>query len=112
MHFNTSAQIAWRDQPAIGKNLDFDLYGQANQPWQLLFSLGRGATVFSFGLVALDLGTLGSGGAGTFDANGRATRRFMVPSLAALIGLDVYWQALMGAPPRVSNLERSTFGAF
>ena len=39
---------------------------------------------------------------------GRATRSYPIPDDPSLVGVTVYWQALLGGPPRWSNLEATS----
>ena len=43
------------------------------------------------------------------DARGVASPTFAVPPNPALVGWSLYWQALTAMPPRLGNLEVTTF---
>ena len=112
VHFNTSSQLAWKHLPRIGQPLTMEVWGTANGLWNLYSALGTGSQSFPFGLVRLDLATVAAAGSGLLDGEGRASKTFQVPNDASLLDFEVYWQALLGSPLRVSNLERSVLTGF
>jgi hypothetical protein len=61
-----------------------------------------------FGTLRLALPTLFIVAGGVLDAQGRADLTLPVPANPALIGLSLYWQALVGPPFRLTNLEITT----
>jgi hypothetical protein len=46
--------------------------------------------------------------ASLLDAAGRASITFSVPANPILIGVPVYWQAVVASPARFTNLEVTT----
>ena len=112
LYVNTLTQLAWRELPSIGRELVLDVYGTPNGSWILFNSPGTGFQAFSFGIARLDLTRIAASGSGLLDANGRASVLFQVPNNLALVDLEVFWQALLGSPKRVTNLESSVLTGF
>jgi hypothetical protein len=107
---NTTRHVSWRSYPRAGKPLTMDVFGPAGTPFQLFSSTGftePQATDMGF----LRLATRGARlvAAGTLDAEGKAAVTLGVPSDLALPENTVYWQAVVGAPPRLTNLELTRF---
>jgi len=46
---------------------------------------------------------------GAFDSEGHAVLSFDVPDKPSQVGRSYYWQALVGQPDRLTNLEITTF---
>ncbi|MCI0587410.1 MAG: VCBS repeat-containing protein [Planctomycetes bacterium] len=108
--FNVTRQLAWRGVPRIGKPLVLDLRGAALGGWQLAASLGTANLPLPpFGTLRLSPPTLIPVAIGAFDPDGRASVSFSVPAFPSLVGVSVYWQALVGLPLRLTNLEVTTF---
>ncbi|HKB15501.1 MAG TPA: hypothetical protein VKF62_05515, partial [Planctomycetota bacterium] len=61
-----------------------------------------------FGTLRLDLPTMFLVAGGPLDPQGRATLTFPVPANPTLVGLSLYWQAVVGPPFRFTNLEITT----
>ena len=96
-----------------GRPLDMALSGRANAYWRLFAAMSLGEPKTSvFGTYLLDEATVFLGRHGRFGPTGQETVRFMAPDNPALVGTTVYWQALIGAPPRWSSFEKTTFTAF
>ncbi|MCI0587665.1 MAG: VCBS repeat-containing protein [Planctomycetes bacterium] len=110
---NLGRQLAWRGIPRVGKPLLLDLYGPASGGWLLAASLGSSSLDLPpFGTLRIDpLGLLFLG-AGSFDPQGRASVILPIPQNAALVGLTLYWQAVVGGPFSFTNLEGTTFTNF
>ncbi|MCI0589054.1 MAG: VCBS repeat-containing protein [Planctomycetes bacterium] len=109
LYSNLSRQVSWRGIPRVGKPLVLDLRGPANEFWVLAASLGSASLPLPpLGTLRLDPATLFVVGAGALDPQGRASLPFLVPSSPALVGLSAYWQAAVGPPPVLTNLEITT----
>lgn len=103
---NLRRQIAWRELPRIARPLTLDVYGLGNQPFAFVASAARvDLPVPGLGRLMVDPAAVVFSDLGTLDANGRAARSYVVPDNASLLGLRLYWQALIGTPPRLSNVE-------
>ncbi len=107
---NTTRHVSWRSYPRAGKPLTMEVFGPANTPFQLFSSAGftePQPTDYGY----LRLATRGARlvASGTLDSLGRAAVTLGIPSDLALPGNTVYWQALVGSPPRLTNLEFTTF---
>lgn len=108
--FGLRRQLAWSNVPAIGKPLDFELHGAPGSPWWLALSTAQASIPLpGFGTLLLHPSTLLLIGQGLQDASGEAHRTFALPADPTLVGIEVYAQALLGAPLALGNLERVQF---
>jgi hypothetical protein len=112
---NTTRQLA-RGLPARpGRPASVELRGAPGGSWLLFASAGTGnLSLPPFGTVFLDLATTQLITSGTFSPSGAATVSAITPSTPGIIGLSVYWQALMfeTVGPRLTGLEVTTVSAF
>jgi hypothetical protein len=105
---NLTRQVAWRALPRAGKLLTMDLFGSPFSPWILGVS---GVTVqipTAIGTLLIDPASLFLIGSGTLNVQGRSSLPLLLPGAPALVGQTVYWQAALGTPLGLSNLERTT----
>ena len=110
---NLTRSLAWRAHPRIGHPLVLELTGARSSPFLLIAtSAARPPRSTPFGLLQLDLASTVFRRAGRLDGTGRAALSFALPRDPALVGEVAYWQALIGAPPRLSNLEVVDIGGF
>ncbi len=106
---NLTRQIAWRGIPRIGKPLTFDLFGPSWGAFFLGFSFGTAnVSMPPLGTLRLDPSSMFFLIGGLLDADGRASLTYPVPANSALVGASLYWQALVAAPARFTNLEITT----
>ena len=113
LYTNLSRQLAWRGLPRVGKPLAMDLHGPPASPWSLALSLGNASTPLPpFGTLQLDLASLLVVASGSLGGGGSDSASFAVPPGPGLVGTTVYWQALIGAPALLSNLDVTTFTGF
>ncbi|MGH7150706.1 MAG: FG-GAP repeat domain-containing protein, partial [Planctomycetota bacterium] len=109
IYTNLSRQLAWRGIPRAGKPLTLDVRGPASGTWLLAASAGSASLPLPpFGTLRLLPSTLFIVAGGVLDPQGRADVSFLVPANPALVGLSFYWQAVVGPPPRFTNLEVTT----
>jgi len=109
IYTNLARQVAWSGIPRAGKPLTLDVGGPANGTWMLAASLATASIpIPPFGTLRLSPATLFHVGSGTLDPQGRGSVTFLVPSSPTLVGVSVYWQALVGPPPLLTNLEITT----
>jgi len=109
VYVNLSRQLAWRGIPRVGKPLVLDLWGPPSGAWLLAASLGSANIPLApFGTLRLDSATLWLVAAGALDPQGRASVSLLVPSIPALVGIPVYWQAGVAPPALLTNLEITT----
>ncbi|HKB15562.1 MAG TPA: FG-GAP-like repeat-containing protein, partial [Planctomycetota bacterium] len=109
LYTNLSRQVAWRGIPRIGKPLGLDLFGPGSGLWILGTSFApANIPLPPFGTLRLDPVTLFIVGGAALDPQGHASLSLLVPSSPALVGLSVYWQAVVGPPFLLTNLEITT----
>jgi hypothetical protein len=113
VYTNLTRQLAWRGLPRLGKRLDLDVHGPAGGPWLLGGAFGLvNVPVPPFGTLRLDPASLEVIASGALDPQGLGTLSVQLPVNPALVGLSVYLQALVGASPRLTNLETLTLTRF
>ncbi|MEM7305904.1 MAG: VCBS repeat-containing protein [Planctomycetota bacterium] len=106
---NLRRQTAWRAVPRVGKALTIDVNGPPVSPFFLAFSTATDVTgVPGVGVLLLDPAGLVLLPALGLDAAGEGSVTAPIPASTALVGLSLYWQALVGLPVRFANLERTT----
>lgn len=102
--------LSRRSYPRAGKPLTMEVFGPPNTPWKLFAAEEFIAPqTTDFGYLRLPARGLRLIGSGMLDATGQAAITLGVPSDRALPGHTVYWQAFVGNPPRLTNLEFTTF---
>lgn len=105
---NTLRQVAWRQLPRPGRRLDLDVYGPANGHFILLGARDPISAVHTpFGELGVLRTSIFRIDTGSLDANGHASVRIDVPDNPLLVGRDYFWQALVGRPARLTNVERA-----
>ncbi len=109
LHSNLRRHVAWRSLPRIGWTMNMDLHGAPDDSWLLASALGTTRIPLGIGVLFLDPATLTVVGSGQLDGAGKGTMPVPVPNDPALVGTSVYWQAAIGSPMRLTNLETSTF---
>ena len=86
--------------------------GPAGTPYTLAYALQPASIPLPpFGLLQLDPSTLRVVGTGTLDGDGDGEFGVPVPASPILVGASVFWQGLVGAPPILTNAERTTIGS-
>ncbi|MCI0585856.1 MAG: hypothetical protein L0323_03330 [Planctomycetes bacterium] len=101
---NLAFPVAWRGTPRVGKPLTVDIRGPA-----LGVSLANASLpIPPLGTLRLDPATLLVVAGGSFDPQGRASLPLLVPPNPALVGGSFFWQAVVGPPPLLTNLEVTT----
>jgi hypothetical protein len=112
LYRNLHHQLAWRSLPRVGYPLMLDLYGRANEPYLLAFTLWpANVPIPGLGTLRLDPATLQILLFAAYDTNGHAEFTAPVPNNPGLLGLSIYWQALSFTPLRLGNLEVTTLQA-
>ncbi len=108
---NLKKQIAWRCAPSVGDPFTIDLFGSPSSPWILGWSTGTTLIPLSeLGILKLDPVGSSVAGSGFLSSDGLGSMTFVAPTSTAAIGLSIYWQAALGSPLALSNLELTTFG--
>ncbi len=107
---NTTRHLSWRSYPRVAKPLTMEMFGPPNTPWKL-FAAGDliAPEKTDFGFLRLPARGLRFVGSGNLDGAGYSVFTLSTPSDRALPGTTVYWQALVGDPPQLTNLELTTF---
>ena len=108
LYVNSTRQLAWRTIPSVGRTLTMDLNGAPGGTWILALSTGTARIRLRVGTLRLDPTGFVVMASGAFDEGGRASATFDIPAIPGLIGLPVYWQALVGPPLALTNLEITT----
>lgn len=108
---NLKTQLAWRSLPRLGRPLTMDLYGPEFSFRVLMAASSRLARPVpsDFGLVHLDPGSIFLVKYGLLDANGEDSYTIHIPSIPGLAGVSIWWQAFVGDPAKLTNLEGTTF---
>jgi hypothetical protein len=106
---NHGLQLTWLSLPSVGEPLVLEISGPPLEPFVLAAAPARGTTATPYGTLWLDPGSARIVGRGHLDVSGRKRCTFAIPPTPALIGATRYWQALVGRPPRLTNLEATTF---
>ena len=106
---NRRRSLTWGARPRLGHPLVLELAGSPQRPY-ILFAATTLHPHFvpPYGLRWLDPHDIFHAAGGYFDAAGQAERHYAIPDDPALLDVTVYWQALIGAPMRLSNLEVTT----
>ncbi len=104
---NVTRHVAPRGVPRVGKPLEMRVFG----PPASLYVLGVSAStaqiaVPPFGTLGIDLATAILA-AGFTGVDGRAEPTYAIPANPNLVGVTLYWQALVGS--RFTNVEGTTF---
>ncbi|MBL8898676.1 MAG: VCBS repeat-containing protein [Planctomycetes bacterium] len=105
---NHSLQLQWRSSPGIGRPLVFDIDGAIGAPFALGCSPGLAMPPFAIpgiGELRLAPASFAWIASGALDASGTGSLALSVPFSPALLGAPIYWQALLGNPLRLTNLE-------
>lgn len=111
--FNQRRSLSWRRAADLARPHFLDLAGTPGASALLFASSGLGTPVSSVhGLRQLDPHGFLFARHVRLDAEGRGEFHVHVPDDPALVGVCVYWQALIGAPLRWSNYERTTISDF
>ncbi|MCI0588945.1 MAG: FG-GAP-like repeat-containing protein, partial [Planctomycetes bacterium] len=106
LYSNLTRQLAWRGIPRVGKPLTLDIHGPSWGAWFLGVSLGTAnIPIPPLGTLRLDPSSLSFVLGGLLFGDGRASITFSVPASLSLVGIPVYWQAVIVGPARLSNLE-------
>ncbi len=97
------ATLAYRDWPQLGGVAQFDLHGQPGDGFAVIVGTQTAlASVPPYGWVFVGNPLLQ--GFGAVDASGRGSFSVGVPPLTALLGLEIYHQAIIGGV--LTNLVR------
>jgi hypothetical protein len=101
---NVTRQIASGALPRPGRVASLDLYGSPNGAYWLFFALApANLNNALYGPVLIQPSTAQFAGAGVFAPDGMASISALVPNNPALVGLNLYWQALDGGTLHVTN---------
>ncbi len=107
--FNLTNHVAWQDVPRVGKPLSMEVHGPPNG-WYILAASTHSDHVPMppLGDLRLLLSAVFYRSSDSLDSEGRAVHQFEVPSIPALVGKRLYWQAFVWNPGHFTNLEVTT----
>ncbi len=105
IYFNRTRQLARRGTPRLGQPLTLDVSGPPGGIWILGLAFGKTAIPLPEGTLFLDPASLIILTAGVLDAEGSHDLTFAVPSDRSLEDFVVFWQAVVGPPFLLTNLE-------
>jgi hypothetical protein len=98
--------VAWRDVPRIGATFHVDVSGPPLSRFVLAASRDTAHVPFGqLGVLGIARDAIVELHHGTLVEHGHASIRVHVPSDPALVGEDFYWQAVVGSPARLTNVE-------
>ncbi len=104
---NVTRQIAAREVPRIGKTLTMQVFGAPSVPYVAGVSASTAQVPFPpFGTLGIDLATA-LFGAGATGPDGRGSLPAPISNNPNLVGVPLYWQALVGLT--LTNVEATTF---
>jgi len=111
---NGTRALAWQSFPRVGHPLRMKVGGLPGDPFRLFATRGLLAQPepTRVGLLHIALNGSAPSWGGTIGNDGTTVLSFPVPHHPALVGVTVYWQALVGSPARWSNFERTDLLAF
>jgi DNA gyrase/topoisomerase IV subunit B len=108
---NVARHLSRGAPAAIGRVGTLDVCGPPQQPFALFASASayqqNPFVVPGWGNLFLVPGAAVFAGEGVFDANAGAAVPFAVPNVPALVGLDLYWQAVLPLDGKITNVERT-----
>jgi len=114
LRFAFARELAWRTPAKLGRTLELELHGSPWTPWVLFAARAPLARDVStpFGPWRLDPASTSRAASGSFCASGLALATFDVPLDPALLGQALFWQAAVGMPARLTNLETTRLFGF
>ncbi|MEM7201080.1 MAG: hypothetical protein AAF628_12475 [Planctomycetota bacterium] len=101
----TSRHLAWRSLPRVGRPLTLDVLRPAEHALRAVGRRGRGPVRDTLRRLSMDPFRVVGASAGVLDGNGRAAAMFAVPAAPVLLGAAADWQAAVGTPLVLTNLE-------
>ncbi len=106
---NLRSALATRALPRVGKSLTLEAYGPPNAPVVLAAARAtQTRPLGALGTLRIDLGTILFSIRGPLGASGSGSVSFRTPNDPTLVGTTFHWQALVGNPARLTNLETTT----
>jgi len=108
-HLGLGTDLVVHGTAALTGSFTLDLTGTPGDHYKVAYSRGPGYKAHPLGIVRIDLATKKKLYTGVFDASGELHRTIHVPDKPALLGLDVYFQALIqpaGGGDFLTNRDR------
>jgi len=110
VYYNTARQVAWHGLPRIGKTLEMDIYGPPNGTYRLVASTApTHYPLPPYGTLRVSMAGSFIDQSGAFGSSGVVWKSYQVPLSPSLVGVSIFWQALVGPPYRLTNLDITTF---
>lgn len=99
-------QLSWLSLPRADRTLRLLVQGEANSPYTLVGSAIPSYQVLpAYGTLRLSYADRFIQVSGTLDGSGKAIWESPIVLPSSMAGATLYWQALVGSTPRLSNLE-------
>lgn len=106
IYTNTMRQLSWLSLPRADRTLRLLVQGEANSPYTLVGSAIPSYQVLpAYGTLRLSYADRFIQVSGTLDGSGKAIWESPIVLPPSMAGATLYWQALIGSTPRLSNLE-------
>ncbi len=106
IYTNTLRQLSWLSLPRADRTLRLLVQGEANSSYTLVGSAIPSYQVLpAYGTLRLSYADRFIQVSGTLDGSGKAIWESPIVLPSSMAGATLYWQALIGSTPRLSNLE-------
>jgi hypothetical protein len=106
IYTNTLRQLSWMALPRADRTLRLALQGDPNSTYTLVGSaIPDLQELPAYGTLRLSYADRFIQVSGTLDNNGKAIWETPIVLPPSMAGATLYWQALLGSTPRLSNLE-------
>lgn len=106
IYTNTTRQLSWLSLPRADRTLRLLVQGEANSSYTLVGSAIPDHQVLpAYGTLRLSYADRFIQVSGTLDGSGEAIWESPIVLPSSMAGATLYWQALVGSTPRLTNLE-------
>lgn len=107
LSFSLARELAWGTLAKLGRPVELELRGAPGTPWVLFSARARSPRDLAtpYGPWRLDPSSAIRAAGGRFCARGAEVLTFPVPADPVLLGQALFWQAAVGSPLRLTNLD-------